>query len=131
MNTTLSSSSDLAANGRGRGADGSIQEAGRGTTERRAEDRRREARRSEVGDEDNARRQIAPDPGPLYRACTKRRSPLRRLHHLEVGVIDLDGPGSKRSRNIGIARFDNADVHSCQRKRREEQREEQRDPREK
>ncbi|WP_438024069.1 hypothetical protein [Sorangium sp. So ce233] len=46
-------------------------------------------------------------------------------------MIDLDGPGSKRSRNISAARFNNADVHSCQRKRREEQREEQRDPGEK
>ncbi|WP_437956111.1 hypothetical protein WME76_32265 [Sorangium sp. So ce119] len=130
MNTTLSSSSDLAAHGRGRGADRSIQEAGWGTTGRRAEDRRREARGSEVGDEDNARRHDAADRGPLYRACTKRRSSLRRLQHLEIGVIDLDGPGSKRSRNIGVARFENADVHSCQRERREEQREEQRDPRE-
>ncbi|WP_433929148.1 hypothetical protein AB3662_36575 [Sorangium cellulosum] len=43
-------------------------------------------------------------------------------------MIDLDGPGSKRSRNIGVARFDNAAGRSCQRKRREEQREEQRDP---
>ncbi|WP_437731883.1 hypothetical protein [Sorangium sp. So ce1335] len=56
---------------------------------------------------------------------------MRRLQHLEIGVIDLDGPASKRPRNIAVPRFNNGDVPPCHGKRREDQREEQRNPGEK
>ncbi|MGK4000168.1 hypothetical protein [Sorangium sp. So ce1024] len=50
---------------------------------------------------------------------------------MEIGVIDLDGPGTKHSRNIAVVCLDSADGPPCRRERRKEQREEQRDPGEK
>ncbi|WP_129579032.1 MULTISPECIES: hypothetical protein [Sorangium] len=54
----------------------------------------------------------------------------RRLQSSEINLVDLGGSGSKHPRNIGVAGFDDADIPPHQRKRREDQREEQRDPRE-
>ncbi|WP_437525102.1 hypothetical protein WME79_37430 [Sorangium sp. So ce726] len=55
----------------------------------------------------------------------------RRLQGIEAARVVLAGPGTKRSRNIGVAGFDDADIRPSQRSGGEDQHEEQRDPREK
>ncbi|XYH95676.1 hypothetical protein ACMHYB_49060 [Sorangium sp. So ce1128] len=55
----------------------------------------------------------------------------RRLQGLNVNLVWFDGSAVKRSRNIGVARYNAAAVPLCQHNRREDQHEEQRDPGEK
>lgn len=91
----------------------------------------RDADGPEIGDENGARRRRAGARGRSRGDRTMRPVADRRLQGLEDTRVVLAGPGTKRSRNIGVAGFDDADIRPSQRSGGEDQQEEQRDPREK